>query len=200
MTHTLLLVRHAEPTDRDRCHGAQSDPGLSRLGRRQAEATALRVRVMASEVGRVGRLLQSPAHRAAETAAPIAATLGLQPIVDDDWRERDWGDWEGERWDDLWPTVPDEVTADAANYLAWTPPGGEPTAAVRSRVVAALEDVPRTDDVTVVVTHAGVIRLVLAEVLDLPLVTTQQFAVPYARMAVVTLHDDDAATLTRLGA
>ena len=73
----------------------------------------------------------------------------------------------------------------------------QPTADALRERIAQLHGLSRNQ---VVVTHAGVIRLVLAEVLDLPLVTTQQFAVPYARMAVVTLHDDDAATLTRLGA
>ena len=93
-----------------------------------------------------------------------------------------------------------EVTADAASYLAWTPPGGEPTAAARSRVEAAVEDVPRTDGVTVVVTHGGVVRVTLATLLELPLATTLRLATPYARITAITLHDEDAATLTRLGA
>lgn len=199
MTHHLLLVRHGESVDRDRCHGARSDPGLSVLGRRQAAAAALRVRVLANELGRVTRLLRSPAQRTEETAAPIAATLGLRPVTDEDWRERDWGEWEGERWDDCWARTPAEVTADPAAYLAFTPPGGETAAAVAARVRSALAAVPRDPGTTVVVTHAGAIRQVLASVLDLPLAATLQIDVAHGRVTALALTDG-TATLLRVGA
>lgn len=199
MTHHLLLVRHGEPVERHLCHGARSDPELSPLGRRQAQAAALRVRVLANEVGRVTRLVRSPARRAAETTAPIAATLDRQAVVDEDWRERDWGDWEGEAWDDCWATTPPDVTADPQSYLDFTPPGGETPGAVAARVEAALEDVARTPGTTVVVAHAGTIRQVLATVLGVPLVATLQIDVAYGRITAVALTED-AATLTRVGA
>ncbi len=199
MTHHLLLVRHGEPRDRHLCHGARSDPGLSPLGHRQAEAAALRVRVLANEVGRVTRLVRSPARRAAETTAPIARTLGLTAVVDEDWRERDWGEWEGEPWDDCWATAPPEATADEQSYLAFTPPGGETPAAVAARVEAALEAVDRTHGTTVVVAHAGTIRQVLATALGMPLAAALRVEVAHARVTGLALHDD-AATLTRVGA
>lgn len=199
MTGTLLLVRHAEPRDGDCCHGARSDPALSPLGVRQAAALPLRVRVLADEFGAVRRVVTSPAARARATAAPFVATFGLEPVVDERLRERDWGDWEGRPWDELWPTVPREVTADAASYLAWTPPGGEATEDVAARVDAALADLLGAGGTTVVVTHAGVVRQVLASALDLPLPVASAVEVVHARVTVLRTRDD-AATLARVGA
>lgn len=195
----LLLVRHAEPTDRDRCHGSRSDPGLSRLGQRQAASLALRVRLLANELGPVRRLLCSPATRAIATAVPLGRDLGRQHSVDDRWRERDWGEWEGRPWDELWSRAPDAVTHDPAAYLAWTPPGGEAPDAVADRVAPALDEALSSPGTTVVVTHAGAVRQALATALDLPLVATLRVEVPYGRITALATTGD-AATLTRVGA
>jgi len=195
----LLLVRHAEPTDRDRCHGARSDPGLSPLGHRQATALGLRVRLLAGEFGPVRRLICSPAARAITTAVPLAAHLGRQHSTDERWRERDFGEWEGQPWHQLWPTVPREVTDDADAYLAWTPPGGETPQEVVARIAPALQDALEGSGTTVVVTHAGAIRQALSAALDLPWAATLQVAVPYARITGLA-RTDDAVTLTRVGA
>jgi broad specificity phosphatase PhoE len=65
----LLLVRHAQPEwNRDRT--AQVDPGLTELGRRQAELLARRLRGE-----RFDRLLVSTATRARQTAAPLERQL-----------------------------------------------------------------------------------------------------------------------------
>lgn len=79
MTVELTLVRHGEPA-RDGAH----DPGLSAAGREHAERAA---RFLAGE--RYHALYVSPLNRARETAAPIAATLGLTPVVVDGLAEFD---------------------------------------------------------------------------------------------------------------
>lgn len=195
----LVLVRHAEPADRDRCHGARSDPGLSPLGQRQAAALGLRVRLLAAELGAVRRLVCSPAARTIATAVHLAEAAGRPHALDARWRERDFGDWEGRPWAELWPTVPAEVTADPASYLAWTPPGGEDAEAVAARLGPAMDEALAEDGTTVVVTHAGAVRQVLASTLHLPLEAAWRIEVPYARM-VVLARTDDAVTLTRVGA
>lgn len=199
VSSNLLLVRHAEPVDRDRCHGSRSDPGLSRLGQRQATAVALRVRLLANELGPVRRLLCSPAARALATAVPLGRDLGRQHTVDERWRERDWGDWEGRPWDELWTDAPEAVTHDPTAYLAWTPPGGETPEEVAARIAPALTDALAGPGTTVVVTHAGAVRQALATALDLPLTSTLRIEVPHARITGLGARGD-AATLTRVGA
>ncbi|MEY2406219.1 MAG: glucosyl-3-phosphoglycerate phosphatase, partial [Acidimicrobiaceae bacterium] len=82
----ILLVRHgqSEWNALGRWQG-QADPPLSDLGRLQAHAAA-------HALGAVGAVFASDLVRAAETAAIIAAELGVGPVViDADLRERDAG-------------------------------------------------------------------------------------------------------------
>lgn len=195
----LLLVRHAEPTDRDRCHGARSDPGLSPLGQRQAANLALRLQLLASELGPVRRVLCSPAARAIATAVPLGRGLGRAHAVDERWRERDFGTWEGRPWAELWPTVPAEVTTDASAYLAWTPPEGETAADVAERLEPAVTEALAAEGTTVVVTHAGAVRQALVAALDLPATTALRVAVPHGRITGLA-RTEDAVMLVRVGA
>jgi probable phosphoglycerate mutase len=73
----LVLVRHALPVRIDATEdGTPADPGLDEIGRQQAE------RVLAALAGQeVSALYASPARRARETAAPLAASLGLPVTV-----------------------------------------------------------------------------------------------------------------------
>jgi 2,3-bisphosphoglycerate-dependent phosphoglycerate mutase len=87
----LVVVRHALP---ERIHpsdapevdrpGGPADPSLTPKGREQAE------RLVAALAGeQVAALYTSPLARARETAAPLAAALGMEPAVADELREYD---------------------------------------------------------------------------------------------------------------
>ena len=85
----LLVVRHALPV---RIEGAEgpADPPLSALGCRQAEALA---GWLAPDAGApvapggeqppITAVVTSPLRRAVETAAPLAARLGIEPTIED---------------------------------------------------------------------------------------------------------------------
>lgn len=83
----LILVRHCEPAwPKERTNPetpTNADPGLTDLGRRQAEATAreLAARLTGGERP-VEIVLSSPARRAQETAAPIATALGAGVVTE----------------------------------------------------------------------------------------------------------------------
>ncbi len=87
----LVLVRHAQP-EWDRQDIAQVDPGLTELGREQADLLAKRLAHM-----RFDHILVSTARRAQQTAEPICSAL---PTVTRD--DREWlheihmpGSWQG---------------------------------------------------------------------------------------------------------
>ena len=93
----------------------------------------------------------------------LAAELHPQPQIDERLAEMDFGAWEGRAWD----AIPrGELDAWAADVAGYAPPGGESPQAMQRRAlefVAGLQ-VPEA----VVVTHAGVIRTLLAHVQELP--------------------------------
>ncbi|HRE03709.1 MAG TPA: histidine phosphatase family protein [Ilumatobacteraceae bacterium] len=82
----LILVRHGQPAWSDPDGFGRNDPELTELGRRQAELAARRLANSEELPGRgdIDRVFASPAVRAQQTAAPIAAALGLE-IVTLDW-------------------------------------------------------------------------------------------------------------------
>lgn len=156
---------------RGRCYGTL-DVGLSDTGR--AHARELAARVSADVVW------TSPRRRARETAAPFASS----PLVDDDLRELDFGDFEGRTFDEIAATEPEL-------YRAWmeTPtrvrfPGGESYADLKIRALRSLERIWTEGD-AVVVTHGGVIRAGLSEWLGIPDEAIFRIDVGYGGVTVV---------------
>ena len=162
----VVLCRHGEPepSAHARFCGA-IDVGLSAVGK--AEAGALAAGLVAEAPA---ALYTSPARRALETARRIGSSLGLGPIVESKLREIDFGEVDGLRYDEVGAARP-------GFYGEWlrTPtrvrfPGGECFADLQRRALEALSTVTAQYErrTTVVVTHAGVIRSLLAAWLSLP--------------------------------
>ena len=81
----LLIIRHGLPVRIDDA-GGPADPGLAPEGHEQAQRLADWLRHE-----RISAVFTSPMQRARETAAPLAAGLGLEPVVDDELAEFDRG-------------------------------------------------------------------------------------------------------------
>jgi alpha-ribazole phosphatase len=108
-------------------------------------------------------VITSPAQRCLR----LASTLGGQITEDPDLWEMHFGDWEGRRWDDL-PRV--ELDAWAGDLGGTPPPGGETLTQVAARVQRAWQRLLHFDAETVCcVTHAGVIRVLLAGLFEMPI-------------------------------
>jgi probable phosphoglycerate mutase len=92
----IVLVRHGSSARRNvgeepfELVGGHSDPPLSTIGRLQAGAVCSR---LARE--RLDALFVTTLRRTAETAAPLAESQGLEPLLAADLREVHLGDWEG---------------------------------------------------------------------------------------------------------
>ncbi|HBH27184.1 MAG TPA: histidine phosphatase family protein, partial [Rhodospirillaceae bacterium] len=121
------------------------DAPLTDEGRAQAAAAAALLRGLEP---RPGAVVHSPMIRARDTAAPLAAALGLALHPVEDLREHRVGAWEGMAYDAFRP-----LWASGA-----TPPGGESHADFGYRVRAALGAVLTQFDTPLVVSHGGVFR------------------------------------------
>ena len=156
----IVLVRHAATTWSGRRYCGRADPPLSYAGRRMARDLA--VRLAPTLPGDV-RIVTSPSRRTRATADAIASRLpGTAVEVDDRWLETDVGLVEGLTFDEVaarFPTLAGALLADAVD-IDW--PGGETAAALRIRIAAAWAAVVETARPTVVVSHAGSIRMAAA--------------------------------------
>src|SRR5512134_421747 len=83
----------------------------------------------------------SPLARALDTAGPIAAGRGLEPVTDDRLREIDFGELEGSTYDEIRAARPDVFRAWMEAPTSVRFPGGESFADLRERVLAAMRAV-----------------------------------------------------------
>ncbi len=179
----LFLVRHAEVEARyHRIFGGRIDMDLSPLGYTQAGKTADYLkrfnfnRIYASPMKRVQQTVKAISEH---SPAPIEILEGL--------REVHFGAWTGLGWQEVF----DRYQLSAYEWLRAIDHGLIPDAETgnefHARVDACLTQILRESrghDVAVVC-HGGVIRMLLAILLGLPLPKTAGFEIDYASITVV---------------
>lgn len=136
------------------------DPALAPDGRQQAEAVAERLADQA-----VDAIYVTTLRRTAETAAPLARRLGLDPVVEPDLREVHLGEWEGGLFRQK-VAAGDPVVATMFAEQRWDAiPGAEPADAFAARVRGAVARIvaAHPEGRVAVFSHGGVIGEVLAQ-------------------------------------
>ncbi len=157
----LVLLRHGQTIwNAEHRFQGQSDIPLDETGEAQAERSARLLAALSPDL-----IVSSDLVRAMSTAAPLAALTGLTVSLDKGLRERFGGAWEGLTDTEIGERYPRE-------RATWSPPDGEPTAAVADRVQAALGRVAETLDqnggeLAVVVSHGAALRLGMERMLGL---------------------------------
>jgi alpha-ribazole phosphatase len=149
-----LFIRHAETEMAGRFCG-HSDPELNAKGQAQALALAEELSAEAIDI-----VYSSDLRRARSTAEAITERRGIPLVVIPALREVDFGKWEGLEWREI------ENSDYAANWVASFPdfpaPEGERFQDFEARVLAAVNSLlNRNGGPFAVVTHAGVLRVVL---------------------------------------
>jgi alpha-ribazole phosphatase len=159
----LLLIRHGEPAAwaQKVCHGTLDVP-LSDEGVNQARRVADHLRD-----ARLEAVYASPLDRAVATASVVAGSHGLAPVLREDLAEIDFGAFEGRPFDEIAASHPDEYAQWMREPASIRFPGGESFDDLRGRAVSEVTRIRREHESgsVAVVTHGGVIRAVLAEVL-----------------------------------
>jgi broad specificity phosphatase PhoE len=157
---TIDFIRHGEPVGGRRYRGHAIDDPLSEKGWAQMWS--------AVEGGQWQQVLTSPLLRCQEFAQALATRQAIPVALEQRLQEVGFGSWEGQRPEEIEQQKPQEYTAFYADPINQRPAGAEPWEAFSQRVVAAFEDLQQryAGQRLLVVTHAGVIRAVLAHVLQ----------------------------------
>jgi alpha-ribazole phosphatase len=150
----VYLIRHPRPAVAPGiCYGA-SDLELAE------DAAACAARLRESLPAHVP-LFSSPMRRCRR----LAEALHPAPIYDGRLSEMDFGAWELHGWGEI---ARAQLDAWAAAPLTYAPPGGESVNALRARVLAFLAERRASGGQDfAAVTHAGVMRIVVAQLQDL---------------------------------
>ena len=124
----------------------------------------------------------------------LANSLNLgEPMTDNRLMELNFGDWEMSAWDDI---PRDFFDVWAHNYADLAPPNGETFSQLQQRGIHFLEEVLTqypTGNIAVI-THGGMIRALLAHVLNMPLKGLFRFTIDYGSITQLEFGD------TKLGA
>lgn len=187
-TTNVWLIRHAEPAAwaRGRCYGRLDVP-LSAAGIRSARGLADRIEDVSFDA-----ICTSPSIRAIRTAAAIAEGRDLVPEIRENLVELDFGDVEGETFDAVARSRPELYERWMRDPASVRFPSGERFADLRARVVTEVDAAraAHPDGCVAVVTHAGPIRAILADVLGLDDATVFRIEVSYAAASVIGWVDD----------
>ncbi len=205
---TVVLVRHGEtPMTVSRAYSGSSvlGPSLTDRGRAQAaRAAGLVESITEDEWGDVpptSTLIASPMVRTQETAAAIAARLGIPVQTDPLVAECDFGDWEGLTAAEIeagWPGELDRWHEDASVRA----PGGESIEDVGERMRRALEGlraggVGRT---VVVVTHSVSVRSAVGVAIGANSSAWARIRVAPASVSIIRMWADGRNEVTVVGA
>ncbi len=171
----LILVRHGETqwnlAGRMQGHG---DSPLTEAGRTQARGIASRL----DQEG-LTCLVSSDLGRAMETAAIIGERVGFSPATDQGLRERNMGCFQGLDFDGIRREFPEENARFRSRDPDFRIPGGESANDFLNRVKPCLEAIAsRNKGGRVgVVTHGGVLDVVMRIILGIPLNVPRAFSI-----------------------
>lgn len=187
---TVDFLRHGEPVGGEVLRGRVDHP-LSELGwsQMQRSASLNAERQLTQATPKWTHIVSSPLQRCRIFAEHLAGEASLEIKVMDAWQEIDYGDWDGmllSEWRERAGPQFKEFRKDVSKLQ---PPNGEAFLAFKDRVLRAwnaLAELPE-DSHVLVVTHGGVLRVVLPTVLGMPLNRSYPLHIPFASFSRVEL-------------
>lgn len=183
-TPTLIVVRHA-PVDQKYqgiCYG-RSDAVLGAAGEQLSD-------VVVEELAAWGpaNIVHSGLQRTRFLAERLAARWGCSTTPCEALRERDFGTWELQTWDEIYAQHGDDMLRMISEPATYRPGGGETTFEMRDRVLHWFESLPNAD-LTIAVTHGGPIASLLGALRRLPVAEWMEL-IPSCGQVVPIYHQD----------
>ena len=179
MNTDIFLVRHGQPVLLNALLGATDSP-LSDIGWLQLKNTL-------KNLDKIDLIISSPLSRCVAFAQQYAADNNLELLIDNQWQECFFGDWDGRTYQSLYREFPKEIEAFFSQPNLNTPPNGEALGKFNKRIENALCSLLNKfkGKRVVLLTHAGVIRTLVGWCLKMDYTSGLQFkkfAIDYASL------------------
>jgi len=180
---TIYLVRHGLPQfpdDKKRFLGHFDIP-LSEKGFTQA-------RLLAAELSKIEltNIYCSDLKRTYQTAEIIGMPHKIQPKPLQQLREINMGKWDGLTFDEVKQTYPKEYDARGKDILNYCVPDGESFADCAKRVIQVFEQLlAQKDKNLLIVSHAGVNRIIIGHLIGLPLYNILRLGQDYGCLNII---------------
>ena len=137
-------------------------------------------------------VVTSPLRRCAEFATELSGELGIRSDEWPEFREMAFGDWEGRTAASILEERREELAAFWRDPMTTSPPGGETLGEVAGRVTTAWARLIKAHQGkhVLLVAHGGVIRVILAHALGMPMTNLFRIEVSYACMSRLEIHPE----------
>lgn len=194
---TIDLLRHGE------CQGGEiyrgtTDVPLTDRGWQQMESS-LHIDVAHMETP-WDRIVSSPLQRCLLFSEAKGQELSIPVHSHDGFREMDFGDWEGRDINEVHREDAEAVTRFYKNPASVAPPGGESMEMVQGRLLAAWQQIlnEHKGEHLLLVQHGGTIRILLAELLQMPLASVTRLEIHYASLSRVQIYETETDPFPKL--
>lgn len=134
-------------------------------------------------------IISSPLQRCRNFAEHLAEAIDVPLTVELDWQEIDYGDWDGMLLSQWRESAAYQFREFRKDITALAPPNGEDFISFRDRILNAWQRILQKPDGSriLLVTHGGVMRVVIPTVLDLPLNKTGVLEIPFACLSRIKI-------------
>lgn len=196
LTTTIDLLRHGHCQGGEIFRGAR-DVDLSQEGEQQ-----MREKLSLSLTKSWDLVISSPLKRCQVIAKQFSTEKNIPLIVENDLREMHFGDWDGQQIADIQKTQSELFSLWQQDPNTATPPNGEPLADVQKRVASVWKEITNTHKGKQIlcITHGGVIRVLLGQILDLPSTKLNALNIPYACLSRLNIYHLPEQHFTQLHA
>jgi alpha-ribazole phosphatase len=138
-------------------------------------------------------LISSPLLRCSAFAQKLTSRLNIELYFDERLVELHFGEWEGKTAAELMQSDADALQSFWQDPAMFPPPNGETMQAFSARVLQAWQEIQQqyAGQHTLVVTHGGVIRLILCHTRGLPLNSSLSLEVPHGSLHVIDPNNEE---------
>ncbi|SEI83902.1 alpha-ribazole phosphatase [Allopseudospirillum japonicum] len=193
-TLSFDVLRHGETTGGAGVYIGRTDWPLSTQGWQQMDAA------LQAHTAQYTQVITSPLQRCAAFANAYAKANHLEIHTQADWQEYAFGLWEGRSGADLYAQYPQALSDFWQDPIRYPPPEAEHLPAFGTRIANALSRLIHQNLThSLVVTHAGVIRVLLCWAQGQSLHHLLSFNVPFAALYQVHItwaHPQDLDDIT----
>jgi len=184
----ILLIRHAT-TDSVGKRLSGRTPGVSLNAEGQTQAQKLAQRLAGLPIAAI---YSSPLERAVETAEPVAKTLQLPTIINEDFLEIDFGKWTNSTFTEL----QNEPQFRLFNLFRSSTriPGGELMLEAQARIIAGLQKLcaQHPQETIAVVSHSDLIKAAVAYYAGIHLDMFQRLEISPASISIIQVFEETA--------
>lgn len=181
----IYLVRHTKPeVAAGVCYG-QSDVPLANTFTDELSAVKEKISLPLATA-----VFSSPLQRCVKLAHALFDESQVQ--LDQRLLEMHFGDWEMQAWDEV---DQEKLSYWGDNFVTMPSPNGESLECVQQRVLRFWNELDHLNRDYALVTHSGVIRVILAHLLESPLAKAFTLNVHYGEVIRVDFIDHDNCTV-----